>query len=108
MTMEELLQKLTKLKGILLLDVKGNVYLLRSFADGRGIVQSNWFTRKKVEVQYIKHIEFSNDIVHKFKPSIKLDEVNRVINEMIRDRRRYLNLQKSLKSIGCAITTRRF
>lgn len=111
--MEQILEKLNKLKGVLLLNQLGEIYLLREYTlvKDREITSTKglWpFEKTQIKkYTFIESISLSLGVTFDFAPAAEA-EVIRYINSMIDDRKRYLNLQRSLKNIGCVITTKKY
>lgn len=102
----ELEEKLNKLKGVLLLGAGGNVYLLKDYELSEQWTDGGWFTSRK----NYWNIKFSYHTVKDITNSQPWDrkQIIEFVNDRIEDRNRYLILQRSLKSIGCTIVTKKF
>jgi len=115
--MEEILETLNRLKGILLLDSLGTIYLLKhyEYINNAGVVVTKkagfWPFTKPVEryliVSYISELHWSHCSQPRRFEYGEQNELVKKVNEMIDDRSRYLNLQHSLKKMGAQIITTR-
>lgn len=109
MELEEQVKQLNKLRGVMLLDTLGHIYLIKDFAYKRSeprLVKGGWFKSDEWQLlSYVNEIRFNYgnqefDYNDTFKVQSK-------INECIRDRARYLNLQRTLREINCRIISNR-
>jgi hypothetical protein len=103
--MKEALEKLKTLKGMLLLNSSGNLYILTDYTYVEDkLVESGFVIKKSKKVSYIDSITVS---ATSGKSKVDYDanpgRINWAINLLITDRNRYLKLQRDLNSMGYAI-----
>jgi len=111
--MEELQKALIKLTGNLLLDVSGEIYLLKSYEKRVNIRVKKpiwpWQKMSFTERDYISEIVLSRGVPYNYDSNERDQrEVRLRVNRMIEDRARYLTLQRTLNRLGAVIITKRF
>jgi hypothetical protein len=103
--MEALIEKLNKLKGVLLLSSSGSLYILVGFDVVRNALiktRKNIFSTKIEEVSYISQVELDHDRRIAFTYDSQ-PRVTSLINDLIEDRNRYLRMLRGLSEHGYTI-----
>ena len=104
--MEEVLTKLSRIKGMLLLSASGLLYILEAyeFKENQLVQEKKWFRTTSTSHSYISKLSFNVGYPKQYTHT-KGDqiELTRDINIVISDRSRYLRMTKALNDLGYAI-----
>jgi hypothetical protein len=97
-------KRLNELKGVLLLDREGLIYLLKgyTFERDREVKLGSWPFNKIAKKSYISQIELSTKLVD-FYEWYEFEAVLNRTNHIIADRKRYLKMLSHLNKLNYTI-----
>lgn len=101
--MEEIIKKLNAIRGMLLLDRHGNLYVINEYTTSNELVNEGfWPFKKSVSVDYVDCISYDRGGRIWFDPT-DLKFITKTVNAHIDDRNRYLKMTRRLNEFGYTI-----